>query len=277
MSLRISILVLGMALTLQTGALTTGYVYAHYDNATPSSIISYSLDGGSWTSVYAGVYNLHINAMDYGNYSSDNEATRLIESLDGTRFNHGAGIDAVSAMTFCIDINQEAPKNNNWNFYEIRSLDAAPGGAPGTLTMTDQAMNDIAKLWYNYRGLLDTGTMAERNFAAGVFQVCIWEVVNERSGEYDLLSGAFKINNAAIGATGTAWLNSLSSFDDVSPADLQLRALYSDVYQDFAIFMPVAVGAGAAVPEPMTMFGMGMAIFGAGAYLRKRKLAARND
>jgi hypothetical protein len=276
MSFRFAILALGMFVTVQAHALTTGYVYAHYDNATPSSIISYSMDGGPWTSVYAGVYNLHIHATNYGDYTSAGEATRLMESLSSTQFHHGGGVQAVSAMTFCIDINQLAPQNNDWNFYEIRTLDAAPGGAPGTLTMTDQAMMDITKLWVNYRGLLDTGTMAERNFAAGVFQTCIWEIINERSGDYDLLGGAFVINNLGIATTGNAWLSSLSSLPDVDPSELQLRALYSDVYQDFAIVMPIAVGAGSAVPEPMTMFSMGMAIFGAGAYLRKRKLAARN-
>jgi len=267
-----------MFVTLHANALTTGYVYAHYENASPTSIVSYSLDGGSWTSVYAGVYNLHVNASagSYGDFTPAQEATRLMESLDGTRFNHGGGVEAISAAVFCIDINQLAPNNNAWNYYEIRTLDSAPGGAPGTLTMTDQAMEDISKLWYNYRGLLDTGTMAERNFAAGVFQCCVWEIVNERGGDYDLVSGVFKINDSNIAATGNSWLNSLSSFDAVSSSELQLRALYSDMYQDFAIVMPVGTAGdnAGAVPEPMTMIGMGIAICGAGAYLRKRKLAA---
>ena len=275
-SFRAAILALGMLVTVQASALTTGYVYAHYDNASPTSIISYSLDGGVWTSVYAGVYNLHIQTSNYGDLTADQEATRLMESLGGTTFNHGGGIEAVKAMSFCIDINQLAPQNEAWNYYEIRTLDSAPGGAPGTLTMSDLAVENLAKLWYNYSGLLETGTMAERNFAAGVFQSCVWEIVNERSGEYDLADGAFKINNTAVASTGNTWLNSLSSMADVSESDFQLRVLYSDLYQDFAVVMPVGAASTSAVPEPLTMMGMSMAIFGVGAYLRKRRIAMMN-
>jgi len=269
---------MSMMVVFQAGALSTGYMYVHYDQASPSSIISYSLNDSAWTSVYAGVYNLHIQATPgrYGNFTADKEATQLIDSLSPTRFDHGGGVDAVVAQTFCIDINQLAPNNNAWNYYELRTLDGAPGGAPGTLTMTDQAMTDITKLWYNYRGILDSGTMTERNFAAGVFQTCIWEIVNERSGDYDLLSGAFKISNAAIAAEGNAWLTSLSSLPDVPASELQLRALYSDLWQDFAVLMPVASAGGAnAIPEPMTMAGLGMAVAGIGAYLRKRGIAKK--
>ena len=269
---RAAVLTLGMLVTLQASALTTGYVYAHYDNSSPTSIISYSLDGGAWTSVYAGVYNLHILSGNYGDFTADQEATRLMDSLNGTTFTNGGGVEAVKAMTFCIDVNQLAPKNEAWNYYEIRTLDEAPGGAPGTLFMTDQAATNLAKLWYNYSGLLDTGTLAERNFAAGVFQTCVWEIVNEASGNYDLFDGAFKINNSAIATEGNVWLNSLASMADVPESDFQLRALYSDIYQDFAIIMPVGA-APPAVPEPLTMMGMGMALAGAGAYLRKRKIA----
>ena len=270
---RFVVCALAMIVASQAGALTTGYVYAHYENASPSSIVSYSLNGGSWTSVYAGVYNLHIQATPgrYGNYTAAKEATALINS--GTPFDHGNGEMAISVQAFCIDIYQTAPKNNEWNFYEIRTLDNAPGGAPGSLFMTDQAMNDITKLWYNYSGILDQGTAAEKNFAAGVFQVCIWEIVNERNGNYDLANGDFRINNLAMATTGNSWLTSLSSLPDVPESELQLRALYSDLWQDFAVVMPVKPPG--TVPEPLTMAGLGMAIFGAGAYLRKRGVASK--
>jgi len=276
-------LTLTLCVSLQARALTTGYLYLHYDNCTPSSIISYSVDGGSWQSVYAGVYNLHIQAEPgrYGDFTDAKEVSTLIDGLGGSAFQHttagGAKDIAVSAPTFCIDINQLAPKNNEWNFYELRTLDAAPGGAPGTLTMTDQSMTDLTKLWYYYSGLLDQGTVAERNFLAGVFQVCVWEIVNERDGNYDLSDGHFKIANSNFFATGNTWLNSLADLAD-APEEYQLRALYSDLYQDFAVLMPVTLPGGGtgAIPEPMTMASLGMAIAGVGAYMRKRKIAVES-
>jgi len=242
--------VLSLVILLAAGiaGASTGTVEARYAGSNAYQVGSISYPGASWGSVVVGVYQLDIAATG---------ATGEGAALAGTR---------VSA--FCMDIRQSVPSGSTYRPYTIDYVDTAPIGAGNTAISAAKA-DDLRRLFGMLINGPSTGVdhidLSSANQAAA-FQAAVWEIVFESaSNAYDVHLGDLVIGG------GTTWTGLadtyLAHLHNYAP-EMGLRALKSECYQDFALYVP-GTGDRPPVPEPVTMLSSLLSIGALGAYIRK--------
>jgi hypothetical protein len=159
-------------------------------------------------------------------------------------------------QSFCVDI------FHGFNF-AVQSYDTF---ATTISTISAQAAIDLGRLFTNYHTLIDSHSSSGTNEAA--FQLAVWEIVNEGTGNYDLTTGHFQATGTSS-ALANSWLADLMN----NPSDSAYTAMFWTVdsmitnghgtAQDVVVFAPV--------PEPniysMMLVGLGLI----GFTLRRRK------
>jgi len=159
-------------------------------------------------------------------------------------------------QSFCVDI------FHGFNF-AVQSYNSF---ATSISTISAQAAIDLGRLFTNYHTLIDSTSSSGTNEAA--FQLAVWEIVNEGTGNYDLTTGNFKATGTSS-ALANSWLQNLMN----NPSDSAYTANFWTVdsmitkghgtAQDIVVFAPV--------PEPtiysMMVVGLGLI----GFTLRRRK------
>ncbi len=144
-----------------------------------------------------------------------------------------------SFLSWCVDIFQNTYFNQTSTYYSLTSGLSALGASKADAL-----------------GRLATEALGMVNNAAtsGAFQLAVWEIVNETTGNpYNLKSGNFKASKASNGSLTLAqtWLNNLPVTSSFSVSVWQ-----SPTKQDLAVFKP------ATVPEPGTIAMLGLGLFG---------------
>lgn len=151
-------------------------------------------------------------------------------------FVNGSGLIKGPFSGFCIDIGQDIYYNQTVNF-GVAQLQAAP--TPGTAMGTTKA-NLVRELWYN-----NYSASGLSNSNAAAFQIAIWEIINESSGNpLSVSNGAFTVSaNAATLTTANNWLQALDPTGNGARAN-NLMALTSDTYQDYVVAVPTPAPPG---------------------------------
>ena len=170
----------------------------------------------------------------------------------------GSGDTGTPLTSFCVDVIDGS--TTDWNIYTELS--------PLSSVFSPTKAKDIGQL-FTLAGLSPTGAWSST--FAGAIQACVWEIIREDSGTYNLSGGdwtvtgleTFSPDNAGKAST---WLTSLNT-DDSTVEMADLTVLSNGTYQDFAIVKLPGVDP---VPEPLTMASAFLAIAGLGGYIRRR-------
>jgi hypothetical protein len=244
-------LALGTAVLAGGTVQASSYLEVQYAGPGPTEAAMVWRDGGGSSgyegNVYTGVYRLALNP-EPGSYSGP-EAQALIE----------ASAPGYVAGTFCMDLRQDAPQGA-YRRYDIVTPEYARVGSGNTPIGPDRA-DDLRRLFGKYF------TTNFSDVEAAAFQACVWEIVYERSGVYDVYSGNLHIWEtwgSGWGSLANNWLGYLGDHPN-----MKLRALVNTTYQDYALTIP-GVGGAEPVPEPATMLSAFLAISSLGLYVRKR-------
>ena len=260
------IVLMAAAVTMLWGATayatSLGTLELKYSSVSPTQTGYVYLNGVSHGNVYIGEYNLKINK----DYATTGEGTKIMQAAEP--FNYVIG-------TFCADILQNAP--TAYSLYNVYLPADAPIGG-GNIDMTDAKAWDLCRLFYQRLGAIGTAN------GAAAFEACVWEIVYETSGTYDVdytysptdtTRGNFYVQPTSGSgwlATANSWLGALGT----DQPQVALRVLVSDGYQDFALTVSGLGGGGPEnpdIPEPVTMAGLMMGIGGLVTYVRKRRTA----
>jgi hypothetical protein len=237
------------------------------------------VDGVHEGNVYVGQYNLELRRSD--------TAPNPDLPLEGVDFDGTSAEELVASIvpksngrylmgTFCIDINQDAPKS--YRQYDIVPLEQAP--IPIGQLMTTQQANDLRMLM----SYLPSALTADK---AAAFQAAVWEIINEADRNYNVHSyggsgsTGFRVGSTA-GWTDTAnsylgdildtYNNDLTLYEQIV-AGSEVAALVNEDAQDYALKIPGFGGAENVIPEPLTCIGLGMGLVGCVGYIRRRRAA----
>jgi len=256
-------------------------VELHLDYVWPGVGLQYTKDGGDvWSlSAHAASLMIHLNAD-----TATGDGIELVGRYAIPTHHVSEPTGVLAPVIFCLQVDAPRPSSGNagmtWIPYEVTTLDQ--------MGLNDRQIDDINKLWAGYSSYLNSDSYYDRNLYTGLFQACLWEIVEETSGEYSLSDGTFQVrplmnapryasresefnyDRAAFDELGNAWLSSLSTMPSV---DFGLSMLWHDTLQNLLVGSP-AVGQ---IPEPLTMSGVALALISLGAYLRKRRKAANSQ
>jgi hypothetical protein len=206
-----------LALCLAAAQVHADYETATFSNVNPGEVVTIYAPGLQATG-WAGDYN----------------------------FVNGSGLINGSFLGFCIDINQDIYSNQTVTF-GVAALNNAP--VPGQAMGTYRA-NLIRELWAN-----DYLASQQSNSNAAAFQISIWEIINEATGNpLDVTSGTFRVtdSNAATLQTANLWLSQLDLTGN-GAGNQNLVALTNDTYQDYVVNGPVTAPA----PSGLVLAGGG--------------------
>lgn len=207
-------------------------------------------DGVYEGNVWTGVYQLAVNSTA-GTYSGS-EARSLVASASTT----GSVVQA-----FCMDLRQDVP--GRYSTYGIVDLTKAPIG-DGNTPMSAKAAMDLQLLFGKYYVPNLTASQA------AAFEACVWEIVYEHSGTYNVFSGDMHLRTtmgSGWGSLANQWLSDLGNTPNAS-----VKALVNEQYQDFAITIAGSgTRASAPVPEPLTLVTCLLSVGGLGVYLKRTK------
>lgn len=202
-----------------TTSASAGWVTATFSDVNPGEVVTiHSATMGLNETGWAGVYN----------------------------FKNASGDLTGNLRTFCIDIAQDIYYNTTATF-EVKSLATAP--TPGT-AMGQANANLISELWGRDFASITTNTQA------AAFQIAVWEIINEKSGNaLNVKTGDFTVTGVGDATLDLAntWLGQLNGSGPFAP---NLIALTSDTYQDYVVqgtpapasFVLAAVGVVGLLP-----------------------------
>jgi hypothetical protein len=200
------------------------------------------------------------------------DATGLSLSLSGT--DPGTNYGPYTRPVYCIEFNQSIGAGSKQ--YAVYPIDQAPIGA----AMTPARASYLRTLFAYYYNQSNLVAGYNQNEEAAAFAACVWEIVNETPGNYDLTSGNFQVHQGKDQqgndldkkwiTLGQTWLTDLTT-KDVPSQMPGLWALVDPTSQDFAIVLDGVISR--PVPEPVTMLGLVLSAGSVIGYIRRRKLA----
>ncbi len=211
----------GLALTSVAFANSMGQLELKFNNIPLGKTASVYSDGEKLTDgVRVGTMRLEVNPHYTGTWG---EGEEIVSQADNDQI-----------LAFCVDIHQDAS-----SYFKIYDVYEAPYSY-----INQTQTNDLLSLFSNY---FDDVT---DNDTAAAFQFCVWEIINETSGVYDIFDlstrGSFYTTTSGE-FTGIAndWLGNLGQ----ATPGLELQILANPKYQDYGI---------TAVPEPFTMVSLAL-------------------
>ena len=169
---------------------------------------------------------------------------------------------------YCIDTSQFVAEGGSY-VWKVVNINSDPLGAPTlgqSYSAAEAKVRDLQGLFARH-GLTANPTADE----AAAMAAAVWEIVNEKTGSYDLSGGSFKVNQVTGNWASMAnqWLTDLSM-----PAGTPTPILYALVdpkVQDFVVGVAAVQSSPLPpVPEPLTMASALLAICGLGGYIRRR-------
>jgi len=164
---------------------------------------------------------------------------------------------------YCIDVDQHAP--TQWSVYTLEALENAPINDWGTVMDATQA-NRIRELFGRFYASVNTREKGE------AFAACLWEIIFEQTGTYDLADGTLVMNGLDwdAEAVATGWLGQLNG--DTNYFDMNVFALTNDTFQDFALTSGgTSTPPPPHAPEPVTLAGLFLGVGSLIGYLRRRR------
>lgn len=276
-----------VAMTWVSSAMATSYgslgtVSVKYVSCSPKWTAIATLSGVTSPVVDVGQYNLQLqdayNPQTHQGYQYTGEGIEIYASAPSR-----------VVGTFCSDFYQGVPPKSTFTEYNVYVPEEAPvGGRNNPNGMGEQKAWDLRRLYdqHSYQATLSTD-------GAAAFEACIWEIVYETSGTYNVsdtaLAGGLRVANPDRGNfflqpkgwslsgdkyrwvdLANSWLQNLGT---EKPADIGLRILASENFQDFALIVP---GEGSLpIPEPLTMLGLAAGVMGTAGYLRRNRISSQ--
>jgi len=240
----------------------TGTVKLKYLRVSPRKVVTIRYPGGQETG-YAGRYNLQLDPTydPDGGFPGTGEGEAVYAASES---------DDYKLETFCADLYDNPAAS--YQIYEVYLPEDLPVG-PGQIPLGDKKAAELRKLFFNKEGLV--GGSAD---LAAAFNACVWEIVYENSGPYDIEMGEGDLYVVYGGATpgwvNTAndWLSDLSGYKD---PDIGVRVLVNAGLQDFAMSVSIVGASTDSIPEPLTMLGVFAGVAGVGTYIRRRRAGTR--
>jgi len=170
---------------------------------------------------------------------------------------------------YCIDTSQFVAEGRSY-VWKVVNINSDPLGAP-TLgkkySVAEAKVRDLQGLFARH-GMTANPSADE----AAAMAAAVWEIVNEKTGSYDLSGGSFKVNQVTgdgnWASMANQWLSNLS-MPAGTPTPI-LYALVDPVVQDFVVGVAAVQTWDQPVPEPLTMASALLAICGLGGYIRRR-------
>jgi len=144
-------------------------------------------------------------------------------------------LDGRSFLSFCVDLFQNLRFGKTYSDYSMQSASAYFGSTTA---------NGIGRLATGYLGLVDDAT------TSAAFQLALWEIINERGGQYDLRKGSFKAAGRAARESislADSWLANLPATSSYSAEVLASRR-----HQDVVMFTAAYAPSASPVPIPGT-------------------------
>jgi hypothetical protein len=157
-----------------------------------------------------------------------------------------------SFTSWCVDIFQRTNFGQTVNDYSLTDGASALGAA------RSDALGRLAT--HAYASVTDAAN-------SGAFQLAIWEIVNETSGNpYNLGAGNFRASDVSNGSRALAqsWLNNLGSLNRYA-----VNVWRSRTRQDLAVFERVSV------PEAGSLVMLSLGLLAAGVARRRQVVAIR--
>jgi hypothetical protein len=155
-------------------------------------------------------------------------------------------VNGQATPSFCIDLQNESVSTPET--YQVVALADAPNPSAGPMGPTKAAdlTQLLSKYWTN---------SLDADHAAGL-QLAVWEIVDEKSGSYNIATGNFQA--AGNGVVSTYAEDYLSNFNTGSLGSYV--AVTSLIYQDYAIQVPA--------PGAILLGSIGVGLVG---WLRRRR------
>lgn len=213
-----------------------------------------AVGAGLLLSVQAMATPLIVSGFEYPNHPTTAHIRNTTPGVNVNTYAGGFLTDAGgnSFTSWCVDIFQHTYFGQTVNNYSLT------GGASALGAARSDALGRLATQAY--------GSVTNAA-SSGAFQLAIWEIVNENSGNpYNLSAGNFRAQSVSNGSLTLAqsWLNNLGTVNHYAVSVWQSRTR-----QDLAVFERVSV------PEAGSLTMLGIGLLAAGVARRRQSLAAR--
>ena len=176
------------------------------------------------------------STVKFEDFSDGSERVRVSTDRGPVEAGEFTGtLDGRSFLSFCVDLFQNLRFGKTYTDYSMQSASAYFGSTRA---------NDIGRLATGYLGLVDDAT------TSAAFQLALWEIINERGGQYDLRKGSFKASGRSAReaiSLADSWLANLPATSSYSA-----EVLASRKHQDVVMFSAASAPSASPVPIPGT-------------------------
>ena len=241
-----------------------GTVRMRHESTSPSKYIKLYYNWNEYGYVTTGQFNMKIDM----NYAATGEGIDIQNLADS---NDRIGM-------FCADLFQSTP--GYYTTYDVNLPEDGPvgGSTNGYLFPDGMGSTRATHLRRLYETHLDDVT---GETSAAAFQMAIWEILYEKTGEYELSRdnsgdrGSFYARNTTYDNVNGSISLASDWLDDVvaqsGNPEIRLRILTDPCKQDYAMILPEPTTPNdPVIPEPLTLLALTAGVGGLGGYLKKR-------